>query len=68
MTNYSGSKCAKCDNTSFEMVEDAPYRSNFIFMYVRCMKCKTLVTMVPLLDINTRLTKLAKALNINLDR
>ncbi len=68
MTNYSGSKCPSCENKTFEMVEDAPYGSNYKFMYVRCMKCKTLITIVPYFDINARLTKLAKALNVNLDR
>lgn len=67
MTNYSGSKCPSCENKGFEMVEDAPYRSAYKFMYVRCMNCKTLITMVPMFNTNAQLVKIGKALNIKLD-
>lgn len=56
-----------CENKSFEFVEDAPYNSNFKLWYLRCMKCHTLITAFPFLDINARLTKLAKALRVDLD-
>lgn len=67
MINYSSSKCPKCENTNFEIVEDVPLNSNFKFWYLRCMTCKTLIQAIPFIDLNSRITKLAKALNINLD-
>lgn len=35
------SKCAKCDNTYFEVVENSPARSNYKLMFVQCSKCGT---------------------------
>lgn len=67
MTNYSGTKCPKCENTTFEVVEDAPFNSKFIVNYIRCMSCKSLITVVPYYDINTQLKIIATALNVKLD-
>ena len=41
--NHSHSKCPKCENTRFEMVEDTPNNSNFKMYYIRCISCKTIV-------------------------
>ena len=65
--NYSGTKCPKCENKSFELKEDTPTNSNFKFMYLRCSSCKTIITAVDFLHTGTLIKKLAKALNVNLD-
>jgi len=66
-TNYSFSKCPKCEQTGFELVEDTPYKSEYKMWYLRCMSCKTLVTALEYYDINSRLEKLARALRIDLN-
>jgi len=33
------SKCPKCDNGSFEVVENEPRLSNFKLLFVQCDKC-----------------------------
>ncbi len=53
--NYSGTKCPKCGNATFEMVEDAPTNSEFKFNYIRCYDCKTFLTAEPFYDIYSRL-------------
>jgi hypothetical protein len=40
-TNYSHTKCPKCESTSFEMVEDAPNNAKYKFYYIRCSSCST---------------------------
>jgi len=43
MTNYSNSKCPKCENSTFELVKDTPESSRFKMFYIRCIKCKTVI-------------------------
>ena len=66
--NYSGSRCPKCENRNFEVVEETPTNSNFKLEFVRCSSCKTVVGVVEFFNNGHLLHKLAKALNINLDR
>lgn len=40
-TNYSGTRCPKCEKTSFEVVDDAPSESTYRYSYLRCSSCKT---------------------------
>ena len=68
LENYSGTKCPKCENTSFEVVNDTPKDSNFKLMYVRCYSCKTLVSVLDFFNLGTQIKKLAKGLNIDLEK
>ncbi len=40
-TNYSGTKCPKCEKSIFDLVEDSPNNSNYKYFYLRCSSCKT---------------------------
>lgn len=42
--NYSGSKCPKCEWSSFETVVETPTNSNFKLQFIRCSSCKTVVS------------------------
>lgn len=68
LENYSGTKCPKCESTSFEVVNDKPIDSNFDLMYIRCFSCKTLISVLEKQNINKNLSKLAKGLNIDLEK
>lgn len=65
--NYSGSKCPKCEKTSFEVVEETPSKSNFKLEFVRCSYCKMVVGVLEYFNNGELLYKLARKLNINLD-
>lgn len=65
--NYSGTRCPKCENTSFEMVEDTPTKSEFKLNYIRCSSCKTFISVLEHFNIGNTLNRLAIALKINLD-
>ena len=56
--NHSGTKCPKCDRTSFELVEDYPTKSAFKMYYIRCSSCQTFLQALPFLDTNTKITTL----------
>lgn len=65
--NYSGTKCPKCQNTSFEVVKDVPTHSTFELMFLRCFSCKTLISVLESQNVNMNLRKLAKGLSLNLE-
>ena len=65
--NYSGTKCPKCENTSFETINDTPTHSEFKLTYIRCTSCKTFISCLEHYNIGNTLNRLAIALNINLD-
>ena len=48
-TNYSGTKCPKCESTNFEYVEDKPTNALYIKHYLRCSKCKIFLANLPLI-------------------
>ena len=39
----SHSKCARCDNTTFEMVENTPEGSKYQLTFIQCEQCGTVV-------------------------
>jgi hypothetical protein len=65
MTNYSGTKCPKCESKNFELAEDAPNSSRFKFYYLRCSSCKTFLALVPYYDTNSKIDKLLKHFNLS---
>lgn len=56
--NNSGTKCPKCEWTSFELVEDTPSNTQFVLNYMRCSKCKTFLQTLPYSDTNVLIDKL----------
>ena len=68
LENSSGTKCPSCQNTSFEVVNDIPLKSNFQLMYVRCCSCKTLVSVLEQQNINKNLHKLANKMGFDLNK
>lgn len=66
--NYSGSKCPRCQSTSFEIAEETPSKSNFILSFVRCSLCKTVVGVNDFYNIGRLIHDLAKRLKIDLNR
>ena len=64
--NYSGTKCPKCENTSFEEVTDSPLKSLIMINFIRCTSCKTAIG-IREPESSARLIKeLAKRLNVTL--
>jgi hypothetical protein len=43
----SKSKCAKCENTTFEMVENTPEGSKFQVTFIQCAQCGTVIGVQP---------------------
>ncbi len=39
----SQSKCARCDNTTFEMIENTPEGSKFQLTFIQCVQCGTVI-------------------------
>lgn len=60
MSNSSGTKCVKCDNTRFEFVQDSPANSNYNYQYVRCSSCKTIISILPHSNTNAILSDIEK--------
>lgn len=65
-TNYSGTQCPKCENTSFELVEDTPRESSFKMMFVRCCSCNTAVGIVDYYNAGYLVKQLAEKLNVEI--
>lgn len=65
-TNYSGSKCPKCEKTSFEMVDDAPAKSKYKFMYIRCSNCKTIIGVTEFFNSGQLLSLICEKLGIKI--
>ena len=63
-SNYSGTKCPKCNVTSFEIVEDTPIKSEFKLFFLRCSSCKSIVTAFEYYNIHAQLKQIMKALKI----
>lgn len=47
------SKCARCENTRFELAEVSPEKSNFKFQFVQCTLCGNPVGVVDFFDTHT---------------
>jgi excinuclease UvrABC ATPase subunit len=62
------SNCVKCNNSSFEMVEASPSKSNFKLMFIQCARCGGVVGVVDYYNIGNLIYKLAKKLKIDLDQ
>jgi Fe2+ or Zn2+ uptake regulation protein len=43
----SQSKCAKCDHSTFEMVENTPKGSKFHVTFIQCAQCGTVIGVQP---------------------
>lgn len=66
MTNYSRTKCPKCDSTSFEEVTDSPLKSLITINFIRCTSCKTAIGVRESESPARLIKELAKRLNITL--
>jgi hypothetical protein len=64
MTNYSGTKCPKCENTSFEEVTDSPLKSLIMINFIRCTSCKTAIGIREPESSASMIKELARRLNI----
>lgn len=58
ISNTSGTKCPKCENSSFELGADFPSNSKVKMNYIRCATCKTFLHAVPYFDTNLLLVKI----------
>jgi hypothetical protein len=66
-TNYSQTKCPKCEQTRFELVEDTPdaaISSNYKYYYLRCSSCKTFLSAFDFAAIGALVTKMAAQMGI----
>ena len=61
--NYSRSKCPKCDSTAFEAVEDAPLNSQYKYTFIRCVTCKTLISVMDFISLGDAVVKMKDDLN-----
>lgn len=59
------STCAKCDGTTFEMVEATPRGSNFSVMFIQCSRCGGVVGVTDYYQIGTELQIIKKKLGIS---
>jgi len=57
-SNSSNTKCPKCDNANFELVEDVPSGTKWVFLYLRCTSCKTFLQALPFDNTNTLIENL----------
>ena len=52
------STCPKCDNHSFELVENTPRKSSFKLMFVQCTSCGAVVGVLDYYNIGQRINEL----------
>jgi hypothetical protein len=62
-TNYSGTKCPKCNKSDFELAEDTPTHSKYKMFYIRCSDCKTFLQAIPYIDTTLTLSILEADIN-----
>ncbi|NJO70192.1 MAG: hypothetical protein HC830_13730 [Bacteroidetes bacterium] len=62
------SKCPKCENTAFEVINETPVNSNYELIFVRCVHCQTLVGVIDYYNVGALVKKLAAKLKIDLDK
>jgi hypothetical protein len=62
------SKCPKCENTEFEVVNEKPVNSNYELIFIRCTKCFTTVGVIDYYNVGALIKKLATKLKIDLDK
>ena len=60
------SKCVKCDNTAFEMVEKKIIGANFKIMFIQCTRCGGVVGVQDYYNIGEMLNTIKKHLHIPL--
>lgn len=64
----NSSKCPKCENSAFEVVNELPLNSNYELIFVRCVNCRTVVGVIDYYNVGTLIKKLALKLKIDLDK
>ena len=60
------SKCPKCESSTFENVTEMVTGYNYQLNFIRCAKCKTVISILENYNIGALLHGLAEKLNINL--
>lgn len=60
------SRCSKCNNIGFEMVEETPKGSAFKLMFIRCISCHSVVGVMDYYNIGYLLKTLAQKLGFNI--
>jgi predicted nucleic-acid-binding Zn-ribbon protein len=66
MNNHS--KCPKCEQTEFEVVNEIPVNSNYELIFVRCKHCLTVVGVLDYYNVGSLINKLANKLKIDLNK
>jgi uncharacterized Zn finger protein len=64
----NSSKCPKCENTTFEVVNEMPVNSNYELIFVRCESCHTVVGTIDFYNVGALVKKLALKLKVDLDK
>ncbi len=54
------SKCPKCDNTKFELIENSPFNSKYKLLFVQCNSCGSVVGSMDYDNIGTAINILEK--------
>lgn len=62
------SRCSKCENDQFEVVNETPINSNYELIFVRCAKCQTVVGTIDFYNVGALVKKLAQKLHLDLDK
>lgn len=63
LSNSSGTKCPKCGEADFELVEDFPVHATYNFYYIRCRQCQTFLQAIPFFDTNSKIDTLQEDIN-----
>ena len=58
------STCVKCGNSSFEVKENSPSKSNYKLMFIQCSSCGGVVGVMDYFNIGDFVVKIAKKLGI----
>lgn len=64
----NSSKCPKCENSKFEVVNEMPVNSNYELIFVRCTECRSVVGTIDYYNIGALIKKLALKLKVDLDK
>lgn len=60
------SRCPKCGNTAFELVETPVKNAKYKYYFIQCSSCGCVVGTKEYFNVGALLQKLAEKLNINL--
>lgn len=57
------SKCPKCENHYFEVIENSPSKSNYKLFFVQCSSCGCVISAMEYFNVGNKITEVENKIN-----